>query len=166
MLYRNKLGECPDLDYRPRIGHNAVVGDGLYMKTNRRRGFTLIELLVVIAIIAILAALLFPVFSTAKERGRQIRCLNNLRQLATGIIMYCSDHGGTLPNARICMARPSWEGSSGVGSQVYPEKGQVWNWIKNKDLYLCPTDLKTSTMSRPAAHSSWTLSGGRARCSC
>ena len=56
-----------------------------------RRGFTLIELLVVIAIIAILAAILFPVFAQAREKARQTSCLSNLRQLSTGMTMYAQD---------------------------------------------------------------------------
>jgi len=54
----------------------------------RTHGFTLIELLVVIAIIAILAAILFPVFSKAREKARQTQCINNQKQIATAVLMY------------------------------------------------------------------------------
>ena len=57
----------------------------------KRRGFTLIELLVVIAIIAMLAAILFPVFARAREKARQASCLSNVKQLALGVSMYKSD---------------------------------------------------------------------------
>ncbi|PIY51745.1 MAG: hypothetical protein COZ06_04120, partial [Armatimonadetes bacterium CG_4_10_14_3_um_filter_66_18] len=60
-----------------------------------RRGFTLIELLVVIAIIAILAAILFPVFAKAREKARQTACLSNLKQLGLSIIMYANDYDET-----------------------------------------------------------------------
>ena len=60
-------------------------------------GFTLIELLVVIAIIAILAAILFPVFAQAREKARQGSCMNNLKQMATGMLMYSDDHDGHFP---------------------------------------------------------------------
>jgi len=67
--------------------------------SRRRSGFTLIELLVVIAIIAILAAILFPVFAKAREKARQTSCLNNQKQIATSILMYAQDHDELLPGA-------------------------------------------------------------------
>ena len=63
----------------------------------RRKGFTLIELLVVIAIIAILAAILFPVFSKARAKARSATCVSNLKQYSLAIIMYCGDHDGFGP---------------------------------------------------------------------
>ncbi len=64
------------------------------------RGFTLIELLVVIAIIAILAAILFPVFARAREKSRQTACLSNLKQLSLGVLMYAQDYDGRLIPSR------------------------------------------------------------------
>ena len=63
----------------------------------RARGFTLIELLVVIAIIAILAAILFPVFARAREKARQTSCLSNVKQLALGVLMYAQDYDEAFP---------------------------------------------------------------------
>ena len=62
------------------------------MKLRSRRGFTLIELLVVIAIIAILAAMLFPVFARARESARKIQCLSNVKNIALGVQMYLTDY--------------------------------------------------------------------------
>ncbi len=62
-----------------------------------RRGFTLIELLVVIAIIAILAAILFPVFAKAREKARQSSCLSNLKQIGLATLQYVQDYDETLP---------------------------------------------------------------------
>ncbi|MCS7190021.1 MAG: DUF1559 domain-containing protein, partial [Fimbriimonadales bacterium] len=62
-----------------------------------RKGFTLIELLVVIAIIAILAAILFPVFAQARESARQTQCTNNQKQIATSVMMYVQDYDETFP---------------------------------------------------------------------
>ena len=62
-----------------------------------RTGFTLIELLVVIAIIAILAAILFPVFARAREKARQTSCLSNIKQITLGVVMYTQDYDGCYP---------------------------------------------------------------------
>ena len=70
---------------------------GVLSSLNSHRAFTLIELLVVIAIIAILAALLLPALSAAKKRARQTQCLNNLKQLGTGMIMYIDDNHDVFP---------------------------------------------------------------------
>src|SRR5687768_9352001 len=66
----------------------------------KSRGFTLIELLVVIAIIAILAAILFPVFAQAREKARMTSCLSNMKQLGTGLMMYVQDYDQTYPRIR------------------------------------------------------------------
>ena len=67
------------------------------MKASRRFGFTLIELLVVIAIIAILAAILFPVFAQAREKARQATCQSNFKQIGLAVMMYTQDHDETFP---------------------------------------------------------------------
>jgi len=77
-----------------------------------KRGFTLIELLVVIAIIAILAAILFPVFAKAREKARQVNCLSNQRQMAIGVIMYAQDTNEILP------AATGWESTLSLSGKV------------------------------------------------
>jgi prepilin-type N-terminal cleavage/methylation domain-containing protein/prepilin-type processing-associated H-X9-DG protein len=74
------------MNARPKKGRTAMI------RSNGRKGFTLIELLVVIAIIAILAAILFPVFAQARESARKISCLSNVKQLALGWLMYSQDY--------------------------------------------------------------------------
>ena len=120
----------------------------------KRRGFTLIELLVVIAIIAILAAILFPVFATAKERGRQATCCSNLKQLATAFFSYADDHDGFLPISQrrrmIAMAGGNpieWTGSAWVayGTSDYPvdvHKGSLWQggYVRSVGVFNCPSD--------------------------
>ncbi|UCH34100.1 MAG: prepilin-type N-terminal cleavage/methylation domain-containing protein, partial [Armatimonadota bacterium] len=73
----------------------------------KNRGFTLIELLVVIAIIAILAAILFPVFARAREAARKATCLSNLKQIALAAIMYAQDYDEVLPAANASGAKGS-----------------------------------------------------------
>ncbi|HEU4752027.1 MAG TPA: prepilin-type N-terminal cleavage/methylation domain-containing protein, partial [Armatimonadota bacterium] len=67
------------------------------------KGFTLIELLVVIAIIAILAAILFPVFAQAREAARKVSCGSNLRQFGHAVLMYVQDHDETFPQSSYSM---------------------------------------------------------------
>ena len=69
------------------------------MEKQRGRGFTLIELLVVIAIIAILAAILFPVFARARENARKTNCASNVKQILLGIHQYAQDYDEVLPYA-------------------------------------------------------------------
>jgi len=92
----------------------------------RRKGFTLIELLVVIAIIAILAAILFPVFARARSKARQTACLSNMKELALSVLMYTSDHDGVLPMANYWS--DPWTGWIEVTEP----------YVKNQEIYKCP----------------------------
>lgn len=106
-----------------------------------RRGFTLIELLVVIAIIAILAAILFPVFTSARESGRQAQCLSNLSQLGKAMQAYADDWNRFLPRDWHTSTHESYAGWMGrYAIDVKPEKGQLFPYIKNTGIFLCPTD--------------------------
>ncbi len=105
---------------------------------SNRRGFTLIELLVVIAIIAILAAIIMPVFARVRERARQTSCLSNIRQLSTALQMYMDDHDEALPGAP-------------TAAMVHGgEPDQLWTYlpvvidayVRNEGIYFCPSDAQ------------------------
>jgi prepilin-type N-terminal cleavage/methylation domain-containing protein/prepilin-type processing-associated H-X9-DG protein len=94
------------------------------------RGFTLIELLVVIAIIAILAAILFPVFARAREKARQTGCLSNVKQLQLAILMYIQDYDETF-----CLAQNDDTGSG----TAYRWFSLIDPYVKNKQIWVCPS---------------------------
>jgi len=100
----------------------------------RRHGFTLIELLVVIAIIAILAAILFPVFAQAREKARGISCLSNTKQIATAMMMYVQDYDERYPFHRT----PCW-GSSDVNRNSLAWYEQLYPYTKNWGIFVCPS---------------------------
>jgi prepilin-type N-terminal cleavage/methylation domain-containing protein len=114
------------------------------MRTERS-AFTLIELLVVIAIIAILAAILFPVFVNAKERGRQTRCLCNLKQLMMAVREYCDDHNGYMPfgEQQRNNTIPDWAGCYVCGTPSDVKHGGLWPYVRSRGVYVCPTDINT-----------------------
>jgi prepilin-type N-terminal cleavage/methylation domain len=93
---------------------------------NKQRAFTLIELLVVIAIIAILAAILFPVFAQAREKARQASCSSNLKQIGTAIAMYVQDYEETYPPGMDACWTRAWP------SMVEP-------YVKNIEVFSCPS---------------------------
>jgi len=92
-----------------------------------RRGFTLIELLVVIAIIAILAAILFPVFAKAREKARQSSCLSNVRQLSTAIMMYIQDYDEVFPAAYDYASTPTSARFWFAQAEPYMKNGQIFD---------------------------------------
>jgi len=98
-----------------------------------RQAFTLIELLVVIAIIAILAAILFPVFAQAREKARQASCISNFKQGALGIMMYMQDYDEAFPvmtaEYGVWTPQPNWA----WGQMVFP-------YIKNWQIHRCPSN--------------------------
>ncbi len=126
------------------------------MPTRKKSGFTLIELLVVIAIIAILAAILFPVFARAREAARKSSCQNNMKECAIALQIYWNDYDATLPSSmvaanyigsndyaaaqeRFCsrsgqLPRPANSTQPGTWPQM------LYSHMKNRDILFCPSD--------------------------
>jgi prepilin-type N-terminal cleavage/methylation domain-containing protein/prepilin-type processing-associated H-X9-DG protein len=121
--------------------------------SSRQRGFTLIELLVVIAIIAILAAILFPVFARAREKARQSSCQSNVKQLCLGFAMYAQDYDETTISCFL-----SYEGD--------PDRIDytllVQPYVKNEQILVCPSDSSpvNATSSYQTLPRSYALSYG------
>jgi prepilin-type N-terminal cleavage/methylation domain-containing protein/prepilin-type processing-associated H-X9-DG protein len=137
-------------------------------KRSTHRGFTLIELLVVIAIIAILAAILFPVFAKAREKARQTSCLSNEKQLGLGFLQYVQDNDETLPGSGgsgtgdayspidanwvpgDTYAPHGFVAGSGVSTgngNILPAdvtKGGIYPYVKSTQVYVCPDDQYTA----------------------
>jgi prepilin-type N-terminal cleavage/methylation domain-containing protein/prepilin-type processing-associated H-X9-DG protein len=110
------------------------------MSNRHRGGFTLIELLVVIAIIAILAAILFPVFAQAREKARQIACVSNAKQFMLGILQYAQDNDESMPisyNAKNSIGPVSAQllgcPTTGVQTEIMP-------YVKSTQVFHCPDD--------------------------
>ncbi len=111
------------------------------------RGFTLIELLVVIAIIAVLAAILFPVFAQAREKARAITCLSNARQIGTALMLYLQDYDEKYPQEHPSTGNPVVDDNNAQLEEIdYGSPfDKILPYVSSKDssktqLYLCPSD--------------------------
>lgn len=131
--------------------------------------FTLIELLVVIAIIAILAAILFPVFAKAREKARQISCLSNLKQIGIATMQYVQDYDESFPNRSFNAGMgacfdPTTIGATSAVQNPYCTtlswQWQIQSYLKSKDVYVCPdgvTKDTSNTWSGSASSNSLTV---------
>lgn len=143
-----------------------AIGPRLRQGFRSRNAFSLIELLVVIAIISILAAILFPVFASAREKARQTSCASNLRNIGTAMQMYSEDFDEYICPAQILLSpAPNvytyqyWFGfatgtSSAVTSTVNPTGGLIWPYLKNQAITDCP-DATGVVISNNLAFPEW-----------
>jgi prepilin-type N-terminal cleavage/methylation domain-containing protein/prepilin-type processing-associated H-X9-DG protein len=118
----NRLGEWGGSRKEP---DPMTLNTSVARRNSRAHGFTLIELLVVIAIIAILAAILFPVFAQAREKARQTSCLSNMKQIGLAVMMYSQDYDSVLPVT--------------LDNEPYVFTTRLTPYIKNRQIYKCPS---------------------------
>lgn len=104
-----------------------------------RRAFTLIELLVVIAIIAILAAILFPVFAQAREAARKTQCLSNTKQIGTAYMLYLQDYDETFPPHVTERTAPAGTPDTAVDRAPFSYKTKLLPYTKNDGIFKCPS---------------------------
>jgi prepilin-type N-terminal cleavage/methylation domain-containing protein/prepilin-type processing-associated H-X9-DG protein len=116
----------------------------------KRKGFTLIELLVVIAIIAILAAILFPVFARARENARRASCQSNLKQIGLGIMQYTQDYDERLPGRFVGY-------DSGVTNVTW--KTVIAPYIKSTQLFACPSNTRNANIGGDGFPESYSCNG-------
>ena len=122
---------------------------------NKRSGFTLIELLVVIAIIAILAAILFPVFAQAREKARTISCLSNTKQIGLSVMMYVQDYDETFfsqPWPGGCPDPGYWAGAQ-AGQPLQHWATLLYPYVKNGQVFHCPSFTGSTYV---ASYALWT----------
>ena len=113
-----------------------TIHNHLNFTRGKRQGFTLIELLVVIAIIAILAAILFPVFARARENARRSSCQSNLKQIGLGIIQYAQDYDERMPSVR--MNPGNVDGNGGAWPIL------IQPYIKSYQVFACPSNTRNT----------------------
>ena len=115
------------------------------------KAFTLIELLVVIAIIAILAAILFPVFARARENARRTSCLSNLKQIGLGVLQYTQDYDERYPMR--------YYGGAGARERPNSWRRQIFPYVKSSQLFACPSNTRNSTLADDSDPTAMTNAG-------
>lgn len=123
---------------------NQTVSKGL---STKQQGFTLIELLVVIAIIAILASILFPVFTQAKSAAKQSVCLQNMKQIGTGFVLYMGDNDDRMPDRRDikkAMGYKPWSTWPGTDPRSGWAEVVFQPYVKSNGIWACPNSVHTT----------------------
>jgi len=117
----------------------------------KRRAFTLIELLVVITIIAILAAILFPVFARARENARRTSCLSNLKQMGLALMQYTADYDEKYPTSYVATAQAPPDGIRWVNADLWFWPQTLYAYHKSAEVFLCPSARSTQYGTTPTS---------------
>ncbi len=113
----------------------------------KHKGFTLIELLVVIAVIAVLMAILMPALQRAREQGKRVSCMSNLKQLQLAWVMYADDYDGKIVNARPGVGAGAWalippQHASPTQAREAFERGALYAYCPSPEIFKCPTGIR------------------------
>lgn len=138
------------------------------MKMYHRKGFTLIELLVTISIITVLAAILFPVFSRARENARRASCMSNLKQIGLGIMMYAQDYDDMLLRQTTCgpstletgKTTTNKSGCGGTDEFTHLWMHSLHPYVKNVQVFNCPSAEQVTVDAGTTTRSSRVYTGG------
>lgn len=134
----------------------------------KKGAFTLIELLIVIAIIAILMAILMPALSLARDQARRIHCIHNVKTLSMAWFMYKDDNDGRLvggmpqyeDQAPWVRLPPNWQTTGIEEKKKYIKKGLMWPYVKEINVYRCPSDQRKKVAHYKYAFRSFSIAGG------
>jgi len=143
------------------LRRNTVTGKGISKRRGVNSGFTLVELLVVIAIIALLMSILMPALRIVREQARSIVCRANVRQLLYAWMMYSDDN-----DDKLVSGHPSVNGWANAGPGTLEQhkqmvrEGLLWPYIKNVDVYHCPSDRRRKVPIHKNAWRTYSIAGG------
>jgi prepilin-type N-terminal cleavage/methylation domain-containing protein/prepilin-type processing-associated H-X9-DG protein len=115
------------------------------MQRNEKKGFTLIELLVVISIIAIIAAILFPVFARVRENARRTSCASNMKQIGLGILQYVQDYDEKMPAAAFGLANDNTVTNCAAGAWRWMDA--IYPYIKSEQIFICPDRVSVKNVT-------------------
>lgn len=115
-----------------------------------RKGFTLIELLVVIAVIAVLAAVLFPIYASSKNQAKSSACMSNLKQIGAATTMYVDDWNGRMPICKVLWPGAKFDTTAGSVDDPQSPLVVLKHYVRNEDVFVCPTKLRSLPVGGPA----------------